>query len=327
MLAILLLFIIGIEIFYWYQWNHLLPANDKKNYTWGQKINWNELGFREKEFKLQPFNGFRIMVLGDSLTWGAGLSESQRYSNLLGEYLREGYLDKNIEVLNFGLSGGATTDERDILQKYYQVLKPDLVIVGFCLNDPQPEAQNWSQEREYYFNKIKPFSNFLSKIRFRGTLYILTRTYENFLLKTDKIPFWTEALNRTYELESKEWREFRQSLKDIVKMSGEITPHPPLFVSLNQGVSKKEPTDYNNQSDEFLNLFLKWYHQAEEAAAEAGFITTNYEEEFRTELKNHIMAVVPGKDGHPTFEMNKIYAKKLADVIIKNNLIDENFSH
>ena len=45
------------------------------HYTWGHEVRNNRLGFREREFVVpKPANTCRIMVLGDSLTWGAGLA-------------------------------------------------------------------------------------------------------------------------------------------------------------------------------------------------------------------------------------------------------------
>ena len=44
-------------------------------YTWGHRVSDNSLGFREREFALpKPPGVCRVMVLGDSFTWGAGLA-------------------------------------------------------------------------------------------------------------------------------------------------------------------------------------------------------------------------------------------------------------
>src|SRR5260370_40571869 len=117
-----------------------LPVNgwvNGKLITWGNPVENNRFDFREREFVTpKPPNVFRIMVLGDSLTWGAGLAPDERYSNLLEKSLNETYPGKKFEVLNFGIPGGPTTEERDILRKYRDRVQPDLIIVGFCINDP-----------------------------------------------------------------------------------------------------------------------------------------------------------------------------------------------
>jgi len=320
-----LILIIGIELHYWYKFKLLLPPNDIKNYTWGHKVRWNKLGFRDKNYDLKPLeNGFRIIVLGDSLTWGVGLSEEQRYSNLLERFLKKKYPNKNIEVLNFGICGGPTIQEAGNLKKYYKLLKPNLIIVGFCLNDPQPRAHNYSKEREYYFKKIESLLKLLQKLKLKGSAVMLSRVYENVLIKLGKIPFFIDALKRVYKKDSVEWKKFEDALRDIVRMSKEVTVYPPIFISLNEGTNVKKPTDYNNP-DKILKLYLKWYAQVEETARKLGFIVVNCEKEFKEKLKNHIMAVVPGVDGHPTFEMNKIYAEKLFKTIEKHGFIKDYF--
>jgi lysophospholipase L1-like esterase len=261
------------------------------------------------------------MVLGDSLTWGVGLDESERYSNLLEKYLKEMYPHTRIEVLNFGLGGGPTIVEAKVLYKYYKILKPNLVIVGFCVNDPQPRSQDYSPERETYFKKIEPLLQFLSMYNLKGSVSLLSRVYENLLIKLKKIPFWTEALDRSYVPDTQEWKTFTQSLHYISAISREVTPYPPIFISLNQGLNVKEPTDYN-APDEYLDLFLKWYHQAEATATQSGFLVINCEQEFKEQLNDHIMAVIVGRDGHPTPLMNKVYAEKLAKTIQDNKFVE-----
>ena len=283
----------------------------------------NRLHFREREIEKKVLfhpQAFNIMVLGDSLTWGAGLHESERYSHLLQTYLQSEYPQKRINVWNFGISGGPTIKERDILRSHYKTIKPHLVIVGFCINDPQPKNQSYSKEKSQYFSKIYPFLNFLARLKLTGTIKLVTKAYNKILIATEKIPTWTTALDRTYDKNSTEWKNFETALQNIFSMSKEVSPHAPIFISLNQGTSNRDPTDYS-QPDEILNSFLKWYHQAEDTANRIGFVTVNVEQEFKTKFNGYVMAVVPKEDNHPTKEMNEIYAQKLFSTIKKLSYI------
>ncbi len=59
-------------------------------YTWGHVVVNNRHGFRERDFVVpKPQGVFRIMVLGDSLTWGQGLGVKERYTNLPEYSLRQ----------------------------------------------------------------------------------------------------------------------------------------------------------------------------------------------------------------------------------------------
>lgn len=292
-------------------------------YTWGNPVVNNSFGFREREFAIpKPDNVFRIMVLGDSLTWGAGLAVEERYTNRLEKYLNErliGKFPKRIEVLNFGIPGGPTIAERDILRKFIDLVNPDLVIVGFCLNDPQPKSQDWSIEKD----RIDRYAKFFLvpiKLLF-GILHLeLTASFiENGFYKTLEklgiIPPWYVALDRVYDKNSKEWKDFEEALKDIRDISNKKGLPPPIFAVLNQGVYTDKPTDYRNP-DDMLKLYLKWYHQAEDTASKIGFRTVNFEKEIAEKLHDKPLAVNV-LDGHPSAEVNDIYAQKLAEFIIK----------
>lgn len=100
------------------------------------------IGFRD-DFDIvtpKPKGVFRIIVLGDSLTWGAGLATGERYTNLLSRRLNEEIKESVFEVLNLAHSGAPLIAYRNRLVKYVDILDPDLIIVGFCLNDPPTQA-------------------------------------------------------------------------------------------------------------------------------------------------------------------------------------------
>ncbi|MBN1871263.1 MAG: SGNH/GDSL hydrolase family protein [Candidatus Omnitrophica bacterium] len=318
----LVLTIFTVELFHRYKYLIKLPPDDTLTVTFGHKVKNNRFGYRERDFSYQFLKqqDFIVVVLGDSLTWGVGLSESQRYSNLLERYLKSEYPDKKIAVLNYAIDSGATTEERDILRLIYKEIKPNLIIVGFCLNDPQEKPQNYSVEREYYFSKIEPLLSFFNKKRMNGTTRLISRVYENILTSTKKIPTWLDALDRVYRKDSLAWHRFETALRDINSMAKEVSSNPPIFISLNQGVSNSMPTDYAKPDGILENYFMRWYHQAESTARNQGFIAINCEEEFSVKLRKHVMAVIPGGDGHPSAEMNEIYAQKLLSVIQKDKL-------
>src|ERR1041385_2285125 len=92
--VMLVLLTYGFEFFLrWRDPKRVLPPNGFVNgqmVTWGYPVVKNHFGFREREFKTpKPPNTFRIMVLGDSLTWGVGIAPEQRYTYLLERQLRD----------------------------------------------------------------------------------------------------------------------------------------------------------------------------------------------------------------------------------------------
>jgi hypothetical protein len=101
---------------------------------WWSGVRTNKEGFREKELEPEnPQKYIRIFVIGDSFTFGQGIEEKDRFSNLLDAELnraRNGY-----EVLNFGRPGAETVDETLILKKIIGKFQPDYVLLQWYKND------------------------------------------------------------------------------------------------------------------------------------------------------------------------------------------------
>lgn len=99
-------------------------------------IRTNALGLRSAEVTLpKPEGVFRIIALGDSVTFGWGVREEDTYPAQLGELLAALHPDQRFEVINAGVSGYGTWQESAWLQQMAGQLQPDLVVVQVHLND------------------------------------------------------------------------------------------------------------------------------------------------------------------------------------------------
>ena len=298
-----------------------LPARRDRGeqYTWGRLVENNEYGFRERSFSTpKPPGTYRIMVLGDSFTWGVGLAAEERYTAIAEELLKETSFDLEFEVLNFGISGLPTTAERDILREYGSRVDPDLVVVGFCYNDPQ-------QRGEHYWNERLEFgrTNFAWRVvnRIRLYLRIAGLPYVADLLRhasyaaaeqAGLIPTWQSILQRSYGPSSEDWRAFVRALQDIKDMSDEMDLPAPVFAVLSHG---RHSSDYEEPTGH-LNQVLAWDHQAEQAAREVGFVAYNHEHEIPREIRNEPMHVNT-IDEHPAANLNRVYGRKLYSKIVE----------
>ena len=285
------------------------PTNDVRNYTWGREVRWNGLGFRERDFDTpKPPDTFRVMVLGDSLTWGVGLSEEQRYSRLMEQQLQQRLGHRNVEVLNFGLRGVATVHQRDLLMRLAGVVQPDCVVVGFCVNDPQPRRQSDAVEMQRY-RPIFAALGVLQKYGLGRTAGFLNTRTDQLLRNAGLVPQWPEALDRAYAPDSAEWVAFEQALADIRDLCARRGLPRPVFVPLLQGSG-----DFN-EPDPLLARFVAWSNQAEAAAKDRGFTTVNMLASFKAQgfRDRHVNRW----DQHPSAECNRIYASHIADAITR----------
>ena len=98
-------------------------------------VHHNSLGLRGAEPGSPGGNGpFRILFLGDSVTYGHHLPGSQTIPHLLENELRA-RPGRPLEVINAGVPGYSTFQEAAQLRRLGRKIAPHLVLLGFCLND------------------------------------------------------------------------------------------------------------------------------------------------------------------------------------------------
>jgi hypothetical protein len=110
------------------------------NYTgWfaGVPVHINSLGFRDdREYVLAKGpSTYRIIVLGDSVTFGHGSVGEHTYPYLFEQKLKAWRPDVDWQVWNLGVPGYNTSQELAHLLQVGPLYDPDLVIVGFYDND------------------------------------------------------------------------------------------------------------------------------------------------------------------------------------------------
>lgn len=97
-------------------------------------VSTNALGQRGPETSAQPAQGVcRVLVLGDSITFGWGVEHDQRWTSLLAERLHRP--DQQLELLTAGAPGWGPDHHALWLQREGLALQPDLVLLQLSTND------------------------------------------------------------------------------------------------------------------------------------------------------------------------------------------------
>ena len=170
-------------------------APNYRGYFAGQPLRINQLGFRDdREYSLTKAPGvFRILVLGDSVTFGHGCAFKETWPYLLNERLRQWNHTVNWQVWNLGVPGYDTVLELRTLKELGPSYHPDLVIVGFYENDltawnymPTKPVPIWVyrikaflKQHFYLYTKLRSVYN---AVRFQRVSNMTQAEYEQRLL-------------------------------------------------------------------------------------------------------------------------------------------------
>ncbi len=92
----------------------------------------NELGLRDTPYRAGA--DVKILLLGDSVSWGNGIQDVGRiYPTLLERKLNQDHGRRSFEVINASVPGYSTFQELGYLELYGLALEPDALVVQFCL--------------------------------------------------------------------------------------------------------------------------------------------------------------------------------------------------
>jgi lysophospholipase L1-like esterase len=107
---------------------------------WGAPVRINSLGMRDREVGAKAAGEFRVMVLGDSIPFGIGVTEEQALPRQLERVLDEtAPAGLHYRTLNMGVPSYNTEQQWIQLQTLGPRLAPDLVLLLFAFNDIQPK--------------------------------------------------------------------------------------------------------------------------------------------------------------------------------------------
>jgi lysophospholipase L1-like esterase len=99
----------------------------------------NSMGFRDEEIpERKKDEDIRILVLGDSITWGDYIQADEVYVERIEHYLSETLKNRAVEVINAGVEDIGLKEEIDIFEEKGLAVEPDVVVIAFYLNDSRP---------------------------------------------------------------------------------------------------------------------------------------------------------------------------------------------
>jgi len=270
----------------------------------GKVVNTNSKGLRgttEYEYAKTPGKQ-RILVLGDSFTFGTDVSDDETYAHDLQTAL------PNTEVLNFGVQGYGQDQTLLYLQEEGVKYHPDIVILGFAYLDVYRNLWNFFA---FAKPKFEPTSDGLklTNVPVPTPEYILarepyrSRTLDFAVILREKIR-WTLGIN---ERRAKEIT--RPILDEIVSTTRKIGA-VPVFVYL----PVYEEIDNSSESMSEHERYVYDYCQAQKL--DCLFLRPRFREEILKGAKLETRF-------HWTAAMHQMAAEEIANFLVVKGLVQE----
>lgn len=147
-----------------------IHISESKEVLMGAPVIINSKGLRDKEYDYEkPEDVYRILVIGDSLTFGWGVKSEETFSKILEDRLNDqnniSQKYKKIEVINSGIGNYNTKQELAFLENEGLRYSPDEVILAYFINDAentQKETNNFLTRRSILYTYIKSVKNRIS---------------------------------------------------------------------------------------------------------------------------------------------------------------------
>lgn len=264
----------------------------------------NSHGFRVPEYTIaHPPETFRIVIVGDSNTWGDGIEADALYHQVLQKRFdeRQSPGKPRVEVIALGISGSNIWDNVTRLLVHGEPLRPDLVLVQFFVNDLD----------------YRGYQALLRDGMDEGHLdHLLEWTALGRRLESRRLLALTQAERaHRYDPESLEWRLFEDSLEALARWKHERGA-PVAFLTFPPVNADPEGGNF-----EYLSDVLSFHHQAESAIEKKGFPLLRLLDTFLARAGDRYLAV-SRQNAHYNPFANELVAEAIFDFLTTANWVD-----
>ena len=142
--------------------------------TWAHHIN--SEGYRGKSAVTTAHSEdeFRVAFVGDSMTFGWGVAEHETLPAMVEARLRKDGLPAR--CFNLAVPGYNTRQELRRLRRRFDEVDPDVIVLGYCINDAEPPFSLQVPNPERYYRYAPLNSWFLERSK-KPTRLVMMATY------------------------------------------------------------------------------------------------------------------------------------------------------
>ena len=186
----------------------VFPGNVDTSRTFPYRTN--AYGLRDRDRPAKQAGTKRVLVIGDSYTWGYAVAEEEAYPQA-AERLLEDRGRRDLEVINGGIPDYNSRQERQLLAQLIPVYQPDAVFLAYVVNDAEPSTAMPIAPEETYRHA---YSWFLAS----WADHLNRRVFRRHLLPSAKDNVGSSYLDG-FEEGSVKWRDSREAIREMRDLS------------------------------------------------------------------------------------------------------------
>jgi lysophospholipase L1-like esterase len=281
----------------------------------GVRVRTNSLGMRGPEMiATKPDSLLRVAIVGDSVSFGLGVENEETFPSLLQSMLNERCRGRarRYEVLNLAVTGYSSQDESVVVRSKALLHRPDLLIVGYYLNDPEDEPV---QQLHLYFRPPQWWEH-------SHLLRFLAREKRS----ADQLRYGGGDLFRHLHADPAKWRNVLRAFDDIRESTRAQNVKVLLAVlpTLYRSEASEPPSDPAAHTSSTWSRWDEYpyrdiHHQVIEAAAHADFETIDLLDAYAASGRAPIE--LRGDGDHPNAAGHAILARALMERIVHDHTL------
>jgi hypothetical protein len=268
-----------------------LKPNHRISSRRGTETSYNEFGLRDDPILPKGSSEYRILALGDSVVYGAGVAQDKIFTARLQRLLTE-RVRRPVRVINSGVGGYNTVQELAFLRKTGLSFEPDLILLLYVKNDVEVQKGPWNPVARKSLKNKRP-SEVFHLLLGRSWLYRLAH-------HAHKVGWlWERPISYDSIRVSEGWQDSMHALENIADIcKGHGIPLVVFF--------------WRMDVEPFTTSLLKDVRKTV-----APFPTQDTNEWFADKpIRQLVNSQV---DGHPNSEAHKIIAENMATYLLSQD--------
>lgn len=263
--------------------------------------------FRDRNDNLKKGEGVvRVVVVGDSFTWGVGIQPQDAYPDRMHVAVSKDTSVERYEVVNFSRPGWNTPGEVHALERNLEELQPDLLLLGYSLNDAEESGGRRHRRLRRQLEKYEPQMSGLRWLYRASRAYrLLHSKWQGRRSRRLLVSYYRSLYNQ-----GKGWRDTIRAMRRLRELA---TAHE---IDLQMVIFPI----FDSQLDHRYS-YRELHHLAQNTAEEIGIPVFDLLPVFEP-YDARRLAVIPFTDAHPNELAHRIAADAILQHLARQKLID-----